>query len=318
MWEAIGVNGAWEGEITIQAVGGKLFPVHLSISAVTDPQGKLKNYVASFIDISSLKAAAEEIQRLAFYDALTGLPNRRLLQDRLQHALAISARSGRPGALLFIDLDNFKLLNDSLGHDMGDLLLQQVAQRLTACVREGDTVARLGGDEFVVMLTELGDERHEASAQTEIVANKILATLTKPYSLKEQQYRNSPSIGAVLFRDHEFDIEALLKQADIAMYQAKKAGKNTVRFFDPQMQANIDARMQLEADLHHALAEHRFVLHYQPQVGKNREIFGAEVLIRCLHPESGLIPPKDFIALAEEIGLITRSGYGCWKPPAGR
>ncbi|OAI24470.1 EAL domain-containing protein [Methylomonas koyamae] len=308
MWNAVGVSGAWEGEITIQAAGGRLFPIHLAISAVTDQQGNLKNYVASFIDISSLKAAAAEIERLAFYDALTGLANRRLLQDRLKHALAISARSGRPGALLFIDLDNFKLLNDTLGHDMGDLLLQHVAGRLSACVREGDTVARLGGDEFIVMLTELGDEKHEGLAQTESVANKILATLAKPYLLNEHEYRNSPSIGAVLFREHEFDIETLLKQADIAMYQAKKAGKNTVRFFDPQMQANINARMQLEADLHRALAENRFVLHYQAQVGKSREIFGAEVLIRCRHPESGLIAPKDFIALAEEIGLITPIG----------
>lgn len=308
MWDAVDADGAWEGETLIQAIDGRLFPVHLAISAVTDQDGKLKNYVASFIDISLLKAAAEEIERLAFYDALTGLPNRRLLQDRLKHALAISARSGRPGALLFIDLDNFKMLNDTLGHDMGDLLLQQVARRLSACVREGDTVARLGGDEFVVMLTELGEEKHDALAQTEIVANKILATLTSPYLLKEHEYRNSPSVGAVLFRDHEFDIEALLKQADIAMYQAKKAGKNTVRFFDPQMQANINARMKLEADLHRALAENRFLLHYQPQVGKNRVVFGAEVLIRCLHPESGLIPPKDFIALAEEIGLISQIG----------
>jgi len=308
MWDAVEANGAWEGETLIQSVDGRLFPIHLAISAVKDQEGKLKNYVASFIDISLLKAAAEEIERLAFYDALTGLPNRRLLQDRLKHALAISARSGRPGALLFIDLDNFKILNDTLGHDMGDLLLQQVARRLSSSVREGDTVARLGGDEFVVMLSELGDDRLNALTQTEIVANKILAMLTRPYLLKEHEYRNSPSIGAVLFRDHELDIEALLKQADIAMYQAKKAGKNTVRFFDPQMQANINARMQLEADLHRALAENRFVLHYQPQVGKNGVVFGAEALIRCQHPQSGLIPPKDFIALAEEIGLISQIG----------
>ncbi|OAI01161.1 EAL domain-containing protein [Methylomonas methanica] len=308
MWERVENLGVWEGEICSKRKDGTVFPIHLAISTVKDQEGCVKNYVATFVDITSIKAAAEEIERLAFYDPLTGLPNRRLLQDRLKRALIASARSGREGAILFIDLDNFKTLNDTLGHDMGDLLLQLVAQRLVACVREGDTVSRLGGDEFVVMLTDLSDEVLDAGAQTEIVANKILSALTQTYRLADHEYRNSPSIGAVLFTDHETDIESLLKQADIAMYQAKKAGRNTIRFFDPAMQASINARVKLEADLHGALANKQFQLHYQPQVSHSLDIIGAEVLIRFQHPERGLISPAEFIPLAEDIGLIVPIG----------
>lgn len=259
-------------------------------------------------DITGRKAASDEIINMAFYDALTGLPNRRLLLDRLNHALASSARSGREGALLFIDLDNFKTLNDTLGHDIGDLLLQQVAQRLKSCVSEGDTVARMGGDEFVVMLEDLSEHAIGAASYTEMVAEKILAALNQPYLLDTHKYKSTPSIGASLFKGHELELDELLKQADIAMYQAKKAGRNTIRFFDPKMQDVINARVLMEGELHSALENQQFQLFYQIQVDSAHQPFGAEVLLRWLHPERGLISSEQFIPLAEDTGLILPIG----------
>jgi diguanylate cyclase (GGDEF)-like protein len=205
-------------------------------------------------------------------------------------------------------MDNFKVLNDTLGHDKGDLLLKQVAQRLESCMREGDTVARLGGDEFVVMLEDLSEHALDAAAQTEVIGNKILTALNQPYQLAMHECHSTPSIGATLFNSHEQSIDELLKQADIAMYQAKSSGRNTLRFFDPQMQASISARVALEADLRLALAENQFKLYYQPQVCHNRQVIGAEVLIRWQHPLRGLVSPADFIPLAEETGLILHIG----------
>jgi diguanylate cyclase (GGDEF)-like protein/PAS domain S-box-containing protein len=259
-------------------------------------------------DITGRKEAADEIMNLAFYDSLTGLPNRRLLLKRLKHALASSARSGRKGALLFIDLDNFKTLNDTLGHDIGDLLLQQVAQRLESCIGEGDTVARMGGDEFVVMLEDLSEHELETATRAEAVGEIILAALNQPYQLATHKYKSTPSIGASLFSGHELEVEELLKQADIAMYQAKKAGRNTIRFFDPQMQAVINARVSMEGELHSALENQQFQLYYQLQVDSLRRPLGAEVLIRWLHPERGLIASEQFIPLAEDTGLILPIG----------
>lgn len=260
-------------------------------------------------DITERKATAEEINNLAFYDSLTGLPNRRLLLDRLKQALAASDRSGKEGALMFIDLDNFKSLNDTLGHDIGDLLLQQVAQRLKSCIRQGDTVARMGGDEFVVMLEDLSEHELGAAAQTDAVVENILATLNQPYLLATHKYKSSPSIGITMFRGYERELEELLKQADIAMYQAKKAGRNTMRFFDPQMQEVINERVLLEYELRNALEHHQFELYYQIQVDNARRPVGAEVLIRWLHPERGLVASEQFITMAEDSGLIVPIGH---------
>jgi diguanylate cyclase (GGDEF)-like protein len=254
------------------------------------------------------KAAENEIQSLAFFDSLTQLPNRRLLLDRLKQALASSLRSGRGGALLFIDLDNFKTLNDTLGHDMGDLLLQQVALRLKSCVRDGDTVSRLGGDEFIVMLEDLSEYPIEAAEQAECVGEKILATLNLSYQLATHEYRSTPSIGITLFSNHQQSKDELMKQADIAMYQAKKAGRNTLRFFDPQMQDTINARATLEDELRAALVKGEFELYYQIQVGSTHRPLGAEALIRWMHPVRGLVSPLQFIPLAEETGLILPIG----------
>lgn len=239
MWAGIMRDGAWQGEVWNRRKSGELYPEWLTITAVKADDETITHFVSTLTDITLRKAAADEIQQLAFYDSLTRLPNRRLLLDRLQQALAASNRSKRQGALLFIDLDNFKTLNDTLGHNKGDLLLQQVALRLAGCVREGDTVARLGGDEFVVMLEGLSANHLEAAAQAEIVGVKILAALNEPYWLACHEHSSTPSIGVTLFNGHQSDIDELLKQADLAMYQVKAAGRNALRFFDPEMQAMV-------------------------------------------------------------------------------
>ncbi|MDZ4211131.1 MAG: diguanylate cyclase, partial [Methylotenera sp.] len=304
-------KGAWEGEIWNRRKNGEIYPEHLTITSVKDTNGLITNYVATLTDCTERKLALEKIEHLAYYDPLTDLPNRRYLLDSLKRALAASARNGGDGAVLFLDLDYFKTLNDTLGHDMGDLLLKKVAERLNSYLRENDTIvrlARLGGDEFVVTLEDLSKLPLEAAAQAKVVGNKILTILSQPYTLAKHKYQGTVSIGVALFSNHRKSREDLLKHADIAMYQAKKAGRNTMRFFDPQMQASINARAALEADLRLALQEKQFKLYYQPQVYHDRQIIGAEVLIRWQHPERGLVSPLDFIPLAEETGLILPIG----------
>ncbi len=308
MWDKVKRTGSWDGEIWNRRKNGEIYPEFLTITAVTDKKGNITNYVGTFSDITLNKAAEEEIKNLAFYDTLTKLPNRRLLLDRLLKALATIPRSGNTGALLFLDLDNFKSLNDTLGHDIGDILLQQVAERLTACVRDGDTIARLGGDEFVVMLENLSSQSMEAAAQTEAIGAKILTELNQSYQLGSHNYNCSTSIGVTLFGDRKTDLDELLKQADIAMYQAKKAGRNVMRFFDLRMQTSINARVALEKDLRKAIEKRQFVLHYQVQVDETRKALGAEVLIRWQHSEMGFISPAQFIPQAEETGLIIAIG----------
>jgi diguanylate cyclase (GGDEF)-like protein/PAS domain S-box-containing protein len=259
-------------------------------------------------DITARKQSEGEIHRLAFYDALTKLPNRRLLHERLIQSMSISARSGKFGALMFLDLDNFKTINDTQGHDVGDQLLREVAGRLGCNVREGDTVARLGGDEFVVALESLSSNSTEAANQAEQVAEKIRYELSQPYLLNGNEHHSSPSIGVSLFRGHQNSLDEILKQADLAMYQAKARGRNMVCFFDPAMQAALENRAALESDLRVSIRQDQLVLYYQMQVDESAHIHGAEVLLRWRHPERGLVPPAEFILLAEETGMILQIG----------
>jgi diguanylate cyclase (GGDEF)-like protein/PAS domain S-box-containing protein len=259
-------------------------------------------------DITEHKKNLEQIHQLAYYDALTGLPNRRLLLEHLQFALARSARSRREGALLFIDLDNFKQLNDTLGHDMGDLLLQQVSERLLNQVRLEDSLSRLGGDEFVLILENLEPEPQAAIATIEHVAEKLLRALATPFELPGYNHSGSASIGVALFSQPHDKPEELLKHADLAMYEAKAAGRNTLCFFDPRMQQALAARATLEHELRRALSEAQLLLHYQPQVNERGELLGAEALVRWQHPQRGLVPPGEFIPLAESTGLILPMG----------
>lgn len=309
MSQSIAERGAWQGEVQDQRKNGGSFPAWVNISGVSDDSGAITHYVATFNDITLRKSAEDEIRNLAFYDPLTQLPNRRLLMDRLEQALASGNRHQRKGALLFIDLDNFKTLNDTLGHDHGDLLLQQVAERLSKCTREGDTVARLGGDEFVVMLENLEEDVFDAANQAETVAIKILSELNQTYWLGVSEHHSSPSIGVTLFGEKHETIAEPLKRADLAMYQAKAAGRNTIRFFDPKMQAMVTQRAELEEDLRDAMLNDQFELFYQAQFNDEGRLFAAEALIRWHHPQRGMISPAEFIPIAEETGLIAILGY---------
>ena len=309
-------EGSWNGEMEHKRRDGSVLDTEGRWTLVRSGDGTPESILCIHTDITQRKATERQIQRLAFYDALTGLPNRMLLMDRMHQALASARRHGEGGALLFIDLDNFKTLNDTLGHDKGDLLLQQVAQRLGTCVRNVDTVARLGGDEFVVLLEGLSFDREVLLRNARDVGEKILACLSAPYDLVGYQYRSTPSIGIAPFvsaagssaSDDSQTVGELLKQADLAMYQSKTAGRHTLRFFDPHMQKVVSERAALEADLRTALAENQFSLHYQPQVDHEGRYTGVEALLRWVHPERGSVPPNQFIALAEETGLILMLG----------
>jgi diguanylate cyclase (GGDEF)-like protein/PAS domain S-box-containing protein len=273
-----------------------------------DAAGRINGILGVSRDITERKRAEREIERLAFFDVLTDLPNRRLLIDRLEHACLASSRSGHHGALLFIDLDNFKDLNDTLGHDMGDQLLIQVARRLSRCVRQIDTVARFGGDEFVLMIEELSLEPAQAADQAERVAEKLLGSLNEPFELKKQQFYSTPSVGITLFQGHHHTVDELLKRADLAMYQAKASGRNTLRFFDPGMQAAVTARAVLEGDLRQGLVRHELILYFQPIVDDAQNMTGVEALVRWAHPQRGMVSPGEFIPLAEQTGLILPLG----------
>jgi diguanylate cyclase (GGDEF)-like protein/PAS domain S-box-containing protein len=308
MWRAISETGAWQGEIWNRRKNGEVFPEWLGITAVRNEAGRISHYIGTLNDITQRKAAEAEIEHLAYFDTLTGLPNRLLLQDRLHRAILSSARKRRQGAILFVDLDDFKTLNDTQGHDMGDVLLVQVAERLSACVREGDTVARLGGDEYVVMLEDLAAEPQEAANQTESIGDMLLARIGVPYKLSSGSYHQTASIGIVLFGEPKDTVDDLLKCADLAMYRAKAAGGNALRFYDPEMQGTVTARAALVADLRQGLQEGEFQLVYQAQVDRQGRLLGAEALVRWHSPTRGTVSPVDFIPLAEETGLIVPLG----------
>ena len=308
MWDTVEATGNWRGDVWNKRKNGDIYPDSRTVTAVFGKNGKITHFVNTFNDITLRKAAEEEINKLAFYDPLTHLPNRRLLLDRLRQAMGLGVRNGRCGALQVIDLDNFKTLNDTLGHDVGDQLLQQVATRLTECVREIDTVARLGGDEFVVLLTQLSSYNAEAATHAESVGEKILQSISQPYQLGSHEHQIFASMGVTLYFGHQDSTDELLKQADLAMYQAKSAGRNTLRFYDPQMQAVVNARVRLEADIRRGLAQQQFVLHYQSQVDRQGQVVGAEALLRWPHPQRGNVSPSEFIPLAEDSGLILPLG----------
>ncbi|WP_168927447.1 EAL domain-containing protein [Nitrincola alkalilacustris] len=308
MYTQLNSEGGWQGEVWNRRKSGEVYPEWLSIAAIHDHQGRISHYLATLTDMTERKEREDKINRLAFYDPLTQLPNRRLLGDRLDHALANSQRGQYISALILVDLDNFKYLNDSLGLKTGDQLLQQTASRLKRVVRENDTLARLGGDEFIALVEGIGTDSAQAAARAEQIAEKIATALNEPYQLKDQLYYSTASIGVTLFENHHATGDELLKQVDQAMYQAKAAGRNQICFFDPDLQHEILERIALINALREAINKHQLQLYYQPQTDAQSKVIGTEALIRWKHPERGMVSPGLFIPLAEETGQILAIG----------
>ncbi len=300
MWASISATGRWRGEIWNRRKSGEVFPELLNISEVRDEHGDLTHYVGVFSDISALKESQARLQHLAHHDPLTGLPNRLLLHARMEHSLARARRTGERVAVLFLDLDRFKMVNDTFGHPAGDMLLQAVADRLRGAMREDDTVARLGGDEFVILVEGLEDPLDAAG-----VAEKTLEALRQPVILNDAELFTSASIGIAVGPDDGADLTVLLRNADGAMYQAKKAGRNTFKQYTTELSRGARERFELESALRRAIGRDELLIHYQPLVELvNERIVGVEALVRWQHPDLGLTLPSRFVGLAEDIGLI--------------
>lgn len=309
MWDHIRTTGSWQGEIWNKRKNGDLYPQHISIASVRDENGQITHYVASITDLSAYKASEEKVRLLAFYDSLTKLPNRRLFLERLEQSMRDAESNKQAGVILCIDLDNFKALNDTEGHETGDRLLQQVATRLLECVGTNHMIARLGSDEFVVLLDPLSMSEASAIQQAESTAKRILQALTQPYFFGNSEYRSSASIGISLFGlQADENVQDPIKRADIAMSDAKTYGRNTYRFFDPQIQSQVQQRADIDAGLRQALEKNQFILYYQPQVNGAKQVTGVEALLRWQHPTQGMISPARFIPVAEENGLIISLG----------
>lgn len=299
-WRALRRKGEWRGELWNRRKGGQLYAEHLSVTTVRNVQGEVTHYVGVFSDITTLKRTEQRLEQMAYYDFLTGLPNRTLFTERLQQSLTRRKRTPTPLGVMFIDLDRFKAINDTLGHEAGDQLLQHVARQLQDCLREQDTVARLGGDEFIVLLEKPGDAQH-----VERIAERILKALADPFLFYGQEVFTGGSIGIAMYPDDGEDFETLLKNADTAMYRAKNSGRNTYVFYQAEMNAASHVRLRLEAELRRALRENEFTLVFQPQIDlATGRISGAEALVRWNHPERGLLVPAEFLAVAEESGSI--------------
>ncbi len=308
--ETLERDDLWQGEIWNRRKNGEIYPEWQTISAVRGEDGQISHYVSVFTDISLRKKSEEQIRKLAFYDPLTGLPNRRLVVDRLKQALVTNVRNRRQGALLFIDIDNFKNINDAQGHETGDTMLIEVATRLQACIRQCDTASRVGGDEFVVLLDDLDVDETIAATQAEAVGEKIRSAIGQVYLLNDHEYHSTASIGITLLRGSLMTADEMLKRADAALHQAKVDGRDTMRFFDPVLQALVIARVAMEADLRRAVSEQeQFSLHYQPQVDSSGSLNGAEALVRWKHHTRGMVSPAEFIPIAEETGMILPLGH---------